>query len=245
MTTPNTLIALALPLALTLSSCSPQVEIVGSGTIVAETLEIESFDKIDASQSFDVTIRSGTEFKVVLRTDDNVVPYLDVKKSGNTLDLGFKKGNYSTKNVTLEAEITMPSLASVHLSGASSVEISGFESAEPFAASLSGASSLSGELKCGTADFNLSGASKVKLVGVSESMELNTSGASSLELFDFQSGDVEINSSGASSASVNSNGKFSARTSGSSEVIYAGIPSENSIRTSGSSTVKPAGSSDN
>ena len=65
--------------------------------------------------------------KVEIRTDDNVLPHLDVRKSSDTLKICFKKGNYSLKNCTLEARVTMPTLKGIDLSGASTAKITGFD----------------------------------------------------------------------------------------------------------------------
>ena len=131
--------AVLLPVSMALLLCGcGQTRLVGSGKIVTKSPEIDGFSKIDGSWSFKIKVVAGAEFKVEVRADDNVMPSLEIKKSGDTLQLGIEGGNYRLVNVTLEADITRPTLTGIELSGASAASISGFGSVEPFAAALSG-----------------------------------------------------------------------------------------------------------
>ena len=100
------------------------------------------------------------------------MPHVAVSKNGDTLRLDLKESSYSMKNVTLEAEVTMPKLAAVNFSGASRGEVTGFESSEPFYADLSGASELSGQIVAGDTTFELSGASQATLVASAAKLDL-------------------------------------------------------------------------
>ena len=57
---------------------------------------------------------------MVIRVDDNLVEHLQVTKEGSTLVIGLKPGHsYSLRNVTLEADVTMPELTGADLSSGS------------------------------------------------------------------------------------------------------------------------------
>ena len=115
--------------------------IEGSGNVVAEHMAISGFNKVEVGNTFDVTITPGATFKVKVEADDNLLEYLDVKKSGETLEIRLRGGT-SIRNATLRAEVSLPELRSIKLSGASNGRVQGFESSR-FDASLSGASFLS------------------------------------------------------------------------------------------------------
>ncbi len=230
--------ALGFSALIALSGCGPQIRLVGSGNIVTQEPTIEDFTEIDASHSFKVKITQGSEFGVEVRAHDNVMEHVEVKKDGDELDLGLKTGNYSTKNVTLEADVTMPKLKGVDLSGASKAELSGFDSEGGFEADLSGASLLKGELKCGVASFDVSGASSVELKGSAETLKVDASGASSANFSAFDVTVADVDASGASNANVKVTGKLDAEASGASKIVYQGNPKLGKSEKSGASSIK-------
>ena len=220
-------------------SCTPAVKIVGSGNLVTDTPAIDGFTQIDASHTFKVTITRGSEFKVGIRADDNVMPLLDIKKSGDTLNLGFKDGDsYSLKNVTLEANVTMPKLNAIDLSGISRATFGGFESTDDFKARLSGASKLSGNLVCGDVNLQLSGASFAELRGSGKDLRVEVSGASSAILGKLATANGHIEASGASQVTADVRGTLNAEASGASKITYSGNPKIGSIKTSGAAKIE-------
>jgi hypothetical protein len=185
-------------------------------------------------------VRQAEEFRVVVRADDNLREYLRVVRQGDTLMIGLEPGSPpSLGRATLEAEVTMPELTEVALSGASHVTITGFESAEPLVVDASGASELRGEIEAGRVRFYVSGASQLRLTGSAAHLTVDGSGASQIDLSDFAVGDAEIELSGATTASVRASGRLDARASGASRLTYAGGPALGVIETSGASSVKP------
>ena len=139
-----------------------QVTITGSGNVVTQEEALTGFDKLDVSGSFNVDVMQGENFRVVVRVDDNLVEHLDIVKQGSTLKIGLKPNRiYNIRNATMEAEVTMPELVGLDLSGSSEANISGFESTKSLVVDLSGNSELFGDIQAGDARFNLSGNSSV------------------------------------------------------------------------------------
>ena len=230
-----------------LSGCSMEivlpdrpVSIVGSGNIVTEEESVTDFDRIDVSHSFQVDIRQGNTYSVIVRVDDNIVEYLRVVKEDNTLVIGLDpsaSSNYSLQNVTMEADVTMPSLTGLEASGASEITVNGFASFETLNVGLSGSSSLEGDIEVGNARFHVSGASDVDLSGSAQDLTVDCSGSSDVYLADFAVTDANVDASGASEVAVNVTGRLDADTSGSSTVYYTGDPTLGRIDSSGSSSV--------
>jgi hypothetical protein len=207
--------------------------------VVTQEEAISDFDKVDISHSFEVDIKQGEEFSVVIRVDDNLVEQLQVEKFGSTLKIGLKPGVSMVSNATLEAEITMPELTGLDLSGASNATISGFKSTKNLTVDLSGASSLRGDIEAGDTSFDLSGSSNANLIGSGGNLTLDASGSSDVDLSDFPVADAEIDASGASTVTVNASGRLDVDASGASDVYYLGNPSMGTIDTSGASSIEP------
>ena len=229
----------------------------GSGNPVTETFTLQDFTRVSASYTFDVTILRADTYSVKVTIDDNLAEFLEVLKEGETLVLRLKP-RYQYTSITLKAEITMPRLKQVTLSGASQASLNGFTADDDLRLEVSGASQVelkgmttgslnfqisgasrvSGELVAeGNASFNVSGASRLTLNGRVRDIDAETSGASTLELLDFPARDINVEVSGASTVRVNLAGRLSGSLSGVSRLFYDGAPVQLNINTSGGSSV--------
>lgn len=226
-------------LAAVLSGCGLEERIVaGSGNIVTQEEDFTDFNKVEASHSFKLDIQQGDSYEVTIRIDDNLLDDLEVTNQNNTLKIGLAR-DIVISNATMEADITMPELVEIGLSGASEADINTFVMDEDFRAGLSGSSFLSGNLDAQDARFNLSGSSDVRLEGSGNGLDIDASGSSNLELAEFVVEDANVSLSGSSEAIVNVNGTLSVNASGASNVYYLGNPSMGNIDTSGASSVEP------
>ena len=214
------------------------VGVVGSGTLETRTFDFADFTEVEAQSAFRVTLTQGDTFSVEVTADDNVWDVLDVRQVGERVILGPEQFTGFT-NVTLEATITMPALEELQLSGATTASLNGFASTEPFAAELSGASRVEGQMEAGATTIGLSGASRALLVGSGANLMLDASGASNADLEEFAVDDATVTLSGASKAVVNASGTLNADASGASGLSYVGNPTMGAVETSGASTVNP------
>jgi hypothetical protein len=225
-----------------LSACTltgEQIDLEGSGNIESQEKDLSGFDELRISHAFQVDVKQGEDYHVITRVDDNVQEYLVVDKSGDTLRIGLDPDyNYSTKNTTLEAEVTMPELVRIRLSGSSDATISGFASTSPFSADLSGSSSLRGEIESGDARVDVSGSSSVILTGAAQDLTIDASGSSDVDLSALRVSDANVDASGSSTVTVKPYGRLTVGASGASNVYYLGEPTLGNIDTSGSSSVE-------
>ena len=222
-----------------LISCA-QVTITGSGNVVTQEEAITGFDNVDVSNSFNVEITQGEDFNVVIRIDDNLVEHLNVVKQGSTLRIGLEQAqSYIILDATMEAEVTMPELVGLELSGNSDALVSGFDSTQSLAVDLSGNSDLRGDIQAGDASLDVSGNSSVTLSGSAGNISIDASGSSEVDFANFPALDGEVNASGASTVTVNLSGRLDADASGSSNIYYLGNPELGNTNTSGASNIQP------
>ena len=211
-------ISVLLVIATLLAGCGGLASLTGSGNVVTQEEAITGFDKLDVSDGFQVEVSQGDTFSVVIRVDEDLVEDLQVVKEGSTLKIGLKPGrSYNLKNVTLEADVTMPELTG---------------------ADLSGGSHLGGDVEAGDVTFNLSGGSHVTLSGSAGDLTIDADGGSHAELADLAVVDARVDASGGSHVTVNPNGRLDAVSRGGSHVRYLGSPTLGTIDTDGTSSVK-------
>jgi hypothetical protein len=222
-----------------LAGCTPTT-ITGSGNVVTQEEAITNFDKVDISNSFDVDISQGESFSVIIRVDDNLVEHLQVVRQDSTLKIGLKPNrNYTIRDATMEAEVTMPELTGLDLSGSSQANITGFKSTKDLLVDLSSASSLQGDIEAGDIGIDLSSSSEMILVGSGGDLTIDVSSSSELDLSEFAAVNASVDASSASSAIVNVSGKLDVEASSASYVYYLGDPTMGEINTSSESFVEP------
>lgn len=223
-----------------LTSCVPITARVvrGSGNTVTVEVNATDFDEVSAGYAFEVAIAQGDDYQVLVTVDQNLEEYLRVGKQGSRLNIQMDPGhNYA--NATLRAQITMPELVGLELSGACRGSVTGFDATRDFDVEVSGASSLRGDMTTGDVTMNVSGASRAELEGSGQNLRLEASGASHVTLADFTVRNADVEVSGASSAVVNVSGRLDAEATGASSVRYRGDPQLGNIQASGAGSVRP------
>ncbi|MCP4166736.1 MAG: DUF2807 domain-containing protein [Chloroflexi bacterium] len=211
----------------------------GSGNVVTREEAITGFDKLDVSQGFQVDVRQGDTFSVVIRVDDNLIERVRVAKEGNTLKIGLEPGrSFSLHNATLEADVTMPELTGLDLESGSHATINGLRSTKALDAKLSSGSHLQGDVDVGDAEFDISGGSHVTLSGSAGDLVIDASGGSHGKLADLAVGDANVKANGGSHVTVNPSGSLNAVAKGGSHVRYVGSPTLGTINADVSSSFK-------
>jgi hypothetical protein len=129
----------------------------------------------------------------------------------------------------------MPQLGGLTVSGASHGTVSNFSSTEAVSIAISGASRVTGDITAGDIGFDVSGASTIELEGSADNMVAVVSGASRFNLGDFTVNNANVNISGASTGTINLDGRLDANVSGASTLLYIGDPVMGTINVSGAS----------
>ena len=192
--------------------------------------------------------------------DDNLVKYLRVELHGDTLHIGLDPG-MSYQNASLRAEVTLPSLQALEVSGASTADVKGFASRDALdlqvsgggrislvnvsagdvTMDVSGAGRLSGRLAAQGVSGEVSGAGKVSLDGSASQAQLEASGAGHLDLGGLTLRDADLQLSGGASGTVRVTGTLNVEASGGAHLDYYGSPTVGRMDVSGGAQVNPAG----
>lgn len=211
--TPRTLrstVALALALG---SGC---VMTRGNGEPASEVRDVAPFTGIHVGGAFQLQAEPGPETRVTLEGDANLLPMVEVASTDGTLRVALH-GNV-LPDLPLKVVVRAPELRAVDLSGAARGDVTG----------ISGASF----------EAEVSGASTLHLAGKVDRLVADLSGASELAAEDLVADAVEVDSSGASSASVTANVSLTADASGASTVTWRGNATKVEREASGASSIE-------
>lgn len=210
--------------------------LVGSGNLETEAYAFSDFTEIEIGSAFEFEIQQSSSYEISITADDNVMEYVQVSQVGQTLKIGLRTVTWFGP-ATLRASVAMPELLGLTVSGASRGDIYDFSSTEDVDITVSGASRVNGDITAGDIEFDISGASNIQLEGSANNMVASVSGASRFNLGSLTVNNANVNFSGASSGTINLNGRLDADLSGASRLSYIGEPTMGDINTSGASTI--------
>ena len=101
------------------------VILIDSGKLQTQQKNLSDFTIINIQSGFQAQISQGDSYSVSITADNNVINRIDVSQTGNTLTIGLQLA--SIFNIgTLKAQITMPDLQEIHLSGGANANVAGF-----------------------------------------------------------------------------------------------------------------------
>lgn len=206
---------------LLLNSCKVE-SLRGSKNIIEKELEFSDFSEIDINSVFKINIVQAEEYKVVLKCNENVEPFVEIIQEGNELSFALK-GNRVYNNLTCKATVYMPELNRIESSGASKINIADFKTKDLDIES-SGATHLLGNLQIENLTVEASGATELDLTGFVTNGELIFSGASKMNCEDLTFDILKLESSGASKAVMHVEKELLVDLSGASKVSYYGKP---------------------
>jgi hypothetical protein len=216
------------------------LSIVGSGNLVRQEREVSGFDHIDAGLIFDLTIRQGDEFGVVLVADDNWVDFLSTDVEGNTLVLDYIDGYaYNVSNVTMRVEVTLPELAGLSLGGSAHAWLGDFRDEKSLVVTLNGSSYLNGAITADQFNLQVNGSSLVQLSGSGHSLFLDICGSSLVDLSGFEAEEAEIDLACSDLTIVQVRGRLNVHAAQNSKLYYIGEPEQRMIDVYGSASVLP------
>jgi hypothetical protein len=220
-----------------------------------QTISINDFNRIRIDSALAIQILRSDAYNIRIQPED--IGRVRIEKSGDMLRI-WRRG-FDWFHPRPRISITLPELTELSLSGACQGEVEGFQSDHDLNIKLNGASQLeikqmsSGNLKVeiagasnltgavkitGKAAFNVSGASRIKLGGTADNMQLDVSGASQARLSELTLNDADVNFSGASSGQLNIKGKLDMNLSGASRLEYSGSPTLGRVQISGASNLR-------
>ena len=221
--------------------------IKGSGKIISKTIPAISYDAIKASRGARVVVEEREDNNIIIRADDNIMPYVVVRKEGNSLRVTIDDNVKTTTNITLEVylpknteinELTASSAATINvrptiqgrslsIDAASAAKIN-FAKAEVefFDADAASSAKISGTLKCNDCYLEASSASDIDLTLLAVLCSADASSAAKIDL----SGETAKFEADASSAAKISASKLTVRTEAECEASSAAKISVNAIK---------------
>ncbi len=209
----------------------------GNGDMVTKTRSVGAYDKVSVGGSFDVKLIAGTEGKLTIKIDENLLEYLITKVEDGKLKIKWKKGiNISTSKGIL---VTVPfkDIEAVTLSGSGDVYSEDMIKSTDFKAVLSGSGDLKLAIKANYLYSAISGSGNIGLSGSADKLEYSISGSGNINGYELVSSEAEVRISGSGGIKTNVTENLKARIAGSGNIYYKGNPKRQDTKVSGSGNV--------
>lgn len=190
------------------------------------TFTEENFDEIMIGDVFEVEIEKADTYEIKVIGLERDIDHVEVEQEGSRLEIDMDR--YIRRNHSkVKVEIKTPELASVILRGGSNTLIKGFEINE-FDVRMSGSSKAEIDIITQKLLVTLTGSSTLQLTGSGYEMEVELSGTSKLNAFEYEVSNVELQSGGAAVARVYASENLDIDAGGGSKVRYKGTANVNS-----------------
>lgn len=208
-------------LAMGATSCHKIVK--GGGAQVSDTRTLNTFSKVEADGSSEVTIVKDSVYMVIVSGYSNLVPAYETKVKGDRLVLGFKDNFWNVKNDNIKVEVHTPYVDKVSMNGSGNIHTGSGFIQDHFEGDINGSGNI-----------NVSNNTYKRL-----KTRVNGSGTFNSETCEAEDVDADISGSGDIYVKVSNHLKV--RISGSGNVYYRGNPATTDVDISGSGKVNKRG----
>ncbi|WP_203295858.1 head GIN domain-containing protein [Luteirhabdus pelagi] len=212
-------------------------KVKGNGNVTEQTISVDNYDKVKVTGSMDVTLQSGAEGTITVRTDSNLHEYLKIESNGNQLTIGIENGVsvYTKKGINIS--VPFESLDEVSLVGSGDVVTSDRIDATNFTTSVTGSGDVVLDVNAEQIDAKVTGSGDLVLKGATENLEVKVTGSGDFNGEDLRSNHTEAYVSGSGDAEVQAKDSLKARVNGSGDITYHGSPSRKDSKVMGSGSV--------
>lgn len=191
--------------------------IKGSAVAGSEVRDLRGFSGVDVGGIFQVEVTAGKDFSVEVEADDNLLQYIktDVEEGVLKIETTERINSHTPMRIRISA----PDIESVSASGACKVSLAGVRNS--------------------ALNVDTSGASKIKVAGETEALNIEISGASNIDAESLKAQTATVDASGASNVNLFVTERLTSDASGASKIAYSGNPKSVEKKTSGVSSVNP------
>ena len=215
-------------------------KIKGNGNVTTITRTTPDYDGISCAGSFDYILVSGTEGKITIEGEENLLKYVVTEVKNNKLVVKTEK-NINLKpslNKTIKVTIPFKDVDNVSLAGSGDLTNTDTIKATDLKVSLAGSGDIVLTVETNNVKGSLAGSGDLTLKGNTNNLEANIAGSGDFHGFNLQANNTEVSVAGSGDAKVVSNESLKARVSGSGDIEYKGNPKTEDSKVAGSGSIR-------
>jgi hypothetical protein len=221
-----------------LTACGTNLCTTGKSSVVRQDIEVPSFTSIAVQGNFDVRLELGPEQRVEVEAPGDLISLLktDVNEGRWTI----RTEECFNSKVPFVVRITAPELKAVDLQGSGTVEGRTRSGSGTLELTLQGSGDMDLAAEAGSIKAIVQGSGDIALAGSCTDLEATVQGSGDIVGKDLVSGNARVTTMGSGNISVNCTGTLVARTMGSGDITYHGVPGSLDQEISGSGSISQA-----
>ncbi|MAZ26121.1 MAG: DUF2807 domain-containing protein [Cytophagaceae bacterium] len=211
----------------------------GSGNITTETRSTGDYDHVAVGGPFDVTLIAGTEGKINIEADDNLLQYIITEVKGDKLKIYVKNGVNIRPSGKIKATVPFKDLEGASLAGSGTMVNESPITASSFDCAVAGSGNLILDLKADDIQASVAGSGNLRLSGRADKIEMHVAGSGNVRANDLTAKIVEANVAGSGDIDFDCDDcDLTARVSGSGDIGYTGNTTREDVKVSGSGKIR-------
>ncbi len=198
--------------------------LTGSGNIISQVRHPGQVEGIKLSGSIDVEVIQGSESKVEVEADDNVMPFVVTIAEDGLLNV-YLQHNRSYHNIHAKVYVTTPAVDRLMVTGSGTISSSGvLKDNEQIDCRIAGSGDINAEVDAPAIMANITGSGAVKLRGRTRDLNCTITGSGDIRCRDLLSENTEVRITGSGAAHVYASVNLSSKITGSGDVYFSGKP---------------------
>lgn len=188
--------------AIVLFASGCHMGVKGSGLRRTEKRDVGSFSAIDVSGMLHVEVTCQKPVSLEIEGDDNLLSLIQTEVVNNVLQIKSTKNYHSREPIVVR--LSVPSLDRIESTGATRVRVS--------------------DLKNDRFEIHSSGVVNVSATGQTKTLEIDETGAGTIDTHNLRAQSVSVSVSGAAGVDVYASEQLDVTVSGAAHVTYSGDP---------------------
>jgi len=212
-------------------------KVKGDNNITTITRTTNSYEGLKAAGPMDFKLVQGTEGKVTIKGDANLMEYIVTDVKNGKLVVKVKDGYNLKPSKAIVVTVPYESINSVSLAGSGDIENSGTIKADDLKVALAGSGDINLNIESKSLESSIAGSGDIVLIGSTSDLISKIAGSGNFDGSNLDSTNVTVKISGSGTSNVICNGDLVVRISGSGDVKYSGKPTKKDTKTTGSGSV--------
>jgi len=214
-------------------------KVKGNGNMTTVTRTTSDYDVISCAGSLDYKLVAGTEGKITIEGEENLLEYIITEVKDGKLKIKTKNNTYLKTSYGKSIKITIPfkDISKVSLSGSGDMWNEDTIKANSFKASLAGSGDLVLKVDVSNLEGSIAGSGDLTLKGNTNNLRAKVAGSGDFHGFNLEANNTDVSVAGSGDAEVVSNRTLKARVAGSGDIEYKGNPDKEDTKVSGSGSI--------
>jgi len=195
----------------------------GSGNVKSESRNVKNFTGVKTATAIDIYLTQGSDFKVVVEADDNLIDEIVTEVEDGVLKVYLDRVNI-TSFEKMVVKVTMKEIDYISASSAGDVIGETLIKADDLKIRTSSAGDVKIEVDANTLDLATSSSGDITISGKADYLEASTSSAGDIKGYDLTVREANISASSAGDVRITVTEKLKARSSSAGDIYYMGNP---------------------